>query len=259
MVPAIDPALRDPLWNLRRAAMPLLLRHARRSQAGDVRRGHRRRARSDCRSSSPASARSCSRARHRRRVLRPRQRRLPAHPAAPQPQGSRRRRPHAPHHRGQSPTWCSSTAARSAASTATAWPAASGTRRCSARRSTTPFARSSGRSIPHNVLNPGKVVDAPPMTDNLRYGPGYRPARAGDGLRLQQAGRLRPLGRDVQRQRRLPQAAGRHHVPVVPGDARREATARAAGPTSCGWPLAGEEPEARPMRSRWVHDVSTCA
>jgi FAD/FMN-containing dehydrogenase/Fe-S oxidoreductase len=28
---------------------------------------------------------------------------------------------------------------------------------------------------PHNVLNPGKVVDAPAMTENLRYGPGYAP------------------------------------------------------------------------------------
>jgi Fe-S oxidoreductase len=28
---------------------------------------------------------------------------------------------------------------------------------------------------PHNLLNPGKVVEAPPMTENLRYGPGYRP------------------------------------------------------------------------------------
>jgi FAD/FMN-containing dehydrogenase/Fe-S oxidoreductase len=29
---------------------------------------------------------------------------------------------------------------------------------------------------PHNLLNPGKVVDAPPMTKNLRYGPAYHPA-----------------------------------------------------------------------------------
>ncbi|MDQ7820171.1 MAG: FAD-linked oxidase C-terminal domain-containing protein [Armatimonadota bacterium] len=27
---------------------------------------------------------------------------------------------------------------------------------------------------PHGLLNPGKIVDAPPMTENLRYGPGYR-------------------------------------------------------------------------------------
>jgi FAD/FMN-containing dehydrogenase/Fe-S oxidoreductase len=27
---------------------------------------------------------------------------------------------------------------------------------------------------PHGLLNPGKIVDAPPLTANLRYGPGYR-------------------------------------------------------------------------------------
>ena len=26
---------------------------------------------------------------------------------------------------------------------------------------------------PHNILNPGKIVDAPPLTANLRYGPAY--------------------------------------------------------------------------------------
>src|SRR5205085_1350835 len=26
---------------------------------------------------------------------------------------------------------------------------------------------------PHNILNPGKIVDAPPLTANLRYGPDY--------------------------------------------------------------------------------------
>ncbi|HEV3116152.1 MAG TPA: FAD-linked oxidase C-terminal domain-containing protein, partial [Gemmataceae bacterium] len=28
---------------------------------------------------------------------------------------------------------------------------------------------------PHGLLNPGKVVDGPPMSENLRYGPGYAP------------------------------------------------------------------------------------
>ena len=46
---------------------------------------------------------------------------------------------------------------------------------------------------PHNLLNPGKVVDAPPMTENLRYArlpPGYEPATVFD---YSQAGRLRPV------------------------------------------------------------------
>ncbi|MBY0507545.1 MAG: FAD-binding protein [Bryobacteraceae bacterium] len=29
---------------------------------------------------------------------------------------------------------------------------------------------------PHNILNPGKIVDAPPLTANLRFGPSYRTA-----------------------------------------------------------------------------------
>ena len=28
---------------------------------------------------------------------------------------------------------------------------------------------------PHGLMNPGKIIDCPPMTENLRYGPGYRP------------------------------------------------------------------------------------
>ena len=122
----------------------------------------------------------------------------------------------------------------SAASTATAWRAASGTARCSAPTSTRRSARSKRLFDPNGLLNPGKIVDAPPMTENLRYAAGLPPRRAGDGLRLPQAGGLPALGRDVQRQRRVPQDAGRDDVPVVPGDARREATARAAGPTPCG-------------------------
>ena len=35
-------------------------------------------------------------------------------------------------------------------------------------------APSSGRSIPDGLFNPGKIVDAPPLTANLRYGAAYR-------------------------------------------------------------------------------------
>ena len=27
---------------------------------------------------------------------------------------------------------------------------------------------------PNGILNPGKIIDTPPLTDNLRYGPGYQ-------------------------------------------------------------------------------------
>jgi Fe-S oxidoreductase/FAD/FMN-containing dehydrogenase len=38
------------------------------------------------------------------------------------------------------------------------------------------FRRVKGAFDPHGLLNPGKVVDAPPMTEQLRYGPPYAPA-----------------------------------------------------------------------------------
>ena len=109
---------------------------------------------------------------------------------------------------------------------------------------------------PHNLLNPGKVVDAPPMTENLRYGPGYRPAEPPTRVRLPQAGGLRPRRRDVQRLGRVPQDAGRDDVPVVPGDAATRRTARAAGPTRCGWRWRASEPLRRRLREpQWVHEV----
>ena len=37
---------------------------------------------------------------------------------------------------------------------------------------------------PRGLMNPGKKVDAPPMTENLRYGPAYQPRRDQDPPRL---------------------------------------------------------------------------
>ena len=71
-------------------------------------------------------------------------------------------------------TWCSNSAARFRASTATAWCAARSCGRCSAPRSTRRSARSSGPSIRTGIFNPGKIVDAPPLTSNLRFGAGYQ-------------------------------------------------------------------------------------
>ena len=39
--------------------------------------------------------------------------------------------------------------------------------------STRPFGSCKSTFDPHNLLNPGKIVDAPPLSTNLRYGPGY--------------------------------------------------------------------------------------
>ena len=76
---------------------------------------------------------------------------------------------------------------------------------------------------PHGILNPGKIVDAPPLTANLRYGPAYRSRAPRDLVRLLGLGRHERRGRDVQRPRCLPQDARRDDVPVLHGDAGRSA------------------------------------
>ena len=78
------------------------------------------------------------------------------------------------HRAATSRIWCSNSAARFPASTATAWCAARSCARCSAPRCTKRSARSSGPSIRMGIFNPGKIVDAPPLTSNLRFGAGYQ-------------------------------------------------------------------------------------
>ena len=70
--------------------------------------------------------------------------------------------------------------------------------------------------------------------ENLRYGVGLQDVGAHHAARLLGAGRLRGVGRDVQRRRRLPQEAGGHHVPVATWPRATRSTPRAAAPTRCG-------------------------
>ena len=93
---------------------------------------------------------------------------------------------------------------------------------------------------PHNLLNPGKIVDAPPLATNLRYGPGYVTPDGGDDVRL--LGRRRPAAgrRALRGRRRLPEEARGDDVPLVPGDPRREATAPAAAPTLLRLAITGQ-------------------
>ena len=259
-VPALDPAHARPALEPAQGRDAAALRHARRPQAGHVRRGHRRRP--ERLPEFVARFREILHAaRHRRRVLRPRQRRLPAHPAGAQPQGPGRRGAHAARSPRRSPTWCSSSAAAlSAASTATAWPAASGTARCSARRSTTPSARSSTPSTRTTCSTPARSSTRPPMTENLRYRPGYHPAEPADRLRLLASRRASPAPSRCATARRLPQDAGRDDVPVVPGHAATRRTARAAGPTPCGWRWpASSRCEATARSDAGCTRCSTCA
>ena len=192
--------------------------------------------------------------RHRRRLLRPRQRRLPAHSPAAQSQGPRRRGPDAAHHRGRDRPGAGVRRLASAASTATAWRAASGTARCSARSSTRPSARSSSCSTRTDLLNPGKVVDAAPMTENLRYGPDYHPVEPATVFDYsKQEGFVRAVemcnGNGACRK-----LARRDDVPVVPGHPRREGQHARPGQR----PAAGagrRRSRCEELRSRWVHDV----
>ena len=88
---------------------------------------------------------------------------------------------------------------------------------------------------PQGLLNPGKIVDAPPLAANLRFGPGYVTPEvpttfdfSADGGLVRAAELCAGVG-ECRKKRE------RDDVPLVPGDPRRAATARAAGPTPCGW------------------------
>ena len=85
--------------------------------------------------------------------------------------------------------------------------------------------------------------------------PDYRGAELEDGARLVGLSRRRRRfpgrGRDVQQQRRLPQARRRRDVPVLPRHPRREATSRAAAPTRCGWRSPASSGRMRSPPTRW--------
>ena len=76
---------------------------------------------------------------------------------------------------------------------------------------------------PNGIMNPGKIVDSPPMTESLRIGPAYTALTPATGFNYSVGGQLRERDRDVQRPGRVPKGAWRHHVPLVHGHARRGA------------------------------------
>ncbi len=84
------------------------------------------------------------------------------------------------------------------------------------------------RFDPDNVLNPGKIVDAPRMDDRtlFRLSAGLPCYRVEDGAGLVGLSRRRRRvpgrGRDVQQQRRLPQARRRRDVSVLSRHPQRE-------------------------------------
>ncbi|MGY2937448.1 FAD/FMN-containing dehydrogenase [Bradyrhizobium sp. GM6.1] len=84
------------------------------------------------------------------------------------------------------------------------------------------------RFDPDGVLNPGKIVDAPRMDDRslFRFKPEYRVAELKTKLDWSAypgaGGGFQGRGRDVQQQRRMPQARGRRDVSVLPRNTQRE-------------------------------------
>ncbi len=106
---------------------------------------------------------------------------------------------------------------------------------------------------PDGLLNPGKIVNAPPMTENLRYGPHYRPAALATVLNYdKQEGFVRSVemcnGNGACRK-----IQGGTMCPSFRAtlDERDSTRARA---NALRLAISGEEP-VREMRSQWVRDV----
>lgn len=106
---------------------------------------------------------------------------------------------------------------------------------------------------PDNLFNPGKVVAAPPMTDNLRYPPGYRPAEPATFFDYsRQDGFARSIelcnGSGVCRKRQGGTMCPSFRATLDEKDSTR---GRA---NALRLALAGEQPM-RDFRSRWLYEV----
>ncbi len=106
---------------------------------------------------------------------------------------------------------------------------------------------------PHGVLNPGKVVEAPPMTENLRYAPGYAPAEPQTVFDYsRQEGFVRSIelcnGSGVCRK-----LQGGAMCPSFRAT-RDEKDSTRGRANALRLALAGEQP-LKELRSRWVYDV----
>ena len=75
---------------------------------------------------------------------------------------------------------------------------------------------------PHNLLNPGKIVDAPPLTANLRYGPSYVTPSVATTFDFSAEGGLLPAAEMCAGVGACRKNARGDDVPFVPGNPRRE-------------------------------------
>jgi Fe-S oxidoreductase len=106
---------------------------------------------------------------------------------------------------------------------------------------------------PENLLNPGRIVAAPPMTENLRYGSGYQPAEPATLFEYsRQEGFVRSIelcnGSGVCRK-----LQGGTMCPSFRAT-RDEKDSTRGRANALRLALAGERP-ARDFRSRWLYDV----
>src|SRR5437868_14555897 len=106
---------------------------------------------------------------------------------------------------------------------------------------------------PHGLLNPGKVVDGPPMSENLRYGPDYAPHEPTTVFAYdRQEGFARSIelcnGSGVCRK-----LQGGTMCPSFRAT-RDEKDSTRGRANALRLALAGEQP-LRALRSKWVYDV----
>ena len=87
---------------------------------------------------------------------------------------------------------------------------------------------------PHNLLNPGKIVDAPPLTANLRYGPGYVTPSLATTFDFSAEGGLLPAAEMCAASAPVESPRG-DDVPFVSGNPRRERQHPRPAPTCCVW------------------------
>ena len=144
----------------------------RRCQATALRGRHRRRPRTPRRVRAPLRP-SRARPRHQGRLLRPCQRGLPPHPPSCQPQRPAGHRPHGLHSRSRQRLGAGvrRLPQRRARRRHRAW--------CLHREDVRPQIYNAFRQVkrvfdPKGIMNPGKIIDTPPMTENLRFGTAYQ-------------------------------------------------------------------------------------
>jgi FAD/FMN-containing dehydrogenase/Fe-S oxidoreductase len=106
---------------------------------------------------------------------------------------------------------------------------------------------------PHNLLNPGKVVDAPAMTEHLRYGPGYAP---GEPATVFDYRRQEGLVLSVELCNGSGVCRKRHGGTMCPSfrATRDEKDSTRGRANALRLALADDRP-LRALRSRWVYEV----